>query len=54
MGYADTFELQFHTEQSLEVKMNASHKLYEAFRSPSITTDSERLEVYAQMKAVRA
>ena len=31
--------------------MDASHKLYEAFRSPTITNDGQRLEIYADMKA---
>ena len=36
---------QFHTEASLSVKLNASHRLYEEFRSPALVP-AQKLKAY--------
>jgi len=46
------FELQFHTPESLDVKENALHGLYEQFRAAP--DESTRLDLHNQMVAISA
>ena len=46
-----TFELQFHTEESIALKDGHSHELYELFRSPGLSQEA-KLEYYRQLKEI--
>lgn len=47
-GNGENFELQFHTEESFDVKQNQNHSRYELFRL-SATPESEKEELARQM-----
>lgn len=47
-GNGENFELQFHTEESFDVKQNQNHSLYELFRL-SATPESEKEKLVRQM-----